>query len=64
MPRQRQPDDPCSGLGLSLVAAIAKLHGFTLRIVDTGPGCVVELDCQPGLPIAAQVRLAGSFERA
>lgn len=34
-----------SGLGLSLVAAIAKLHGFAIRIADGGPGCVVELDC-------------------
>lgn len=34
-----------TGLGLSLVAAIAKLHGFGLRVADAGPGCLVELDC-------------------
>jgi signal transduction histidine kinase len=30
------------GLGLSLVAAILKLHGFRLTIA-AGPGCVVEI---------------------
>jgi signal transduction histidine kinase len=35
-----------SGLGLSLVAAIAKLHGFTIRIGDGTPGCVFELICR------------------
>jgi signal transduction histidine kinase len=34
------------GLGLSLVAAIVKLHGFQFAIVD-GPGCTVEIVC-PG----------------
>ena len=32
------------GLGLSLVAAILKLHGFQLSI-SSGPGCVVEIAC-------------------
>jgi len=32
------------GLGLSLVSAIVKLHGFRLRIA-TGPGCVAEIAC-------------------
>jgi signal transduction histidine kinase len=35
---------PGAGLGLSLVAAIVKLHGFTFKIVS-GPGCVVEICC-------------------
>lgn len=35
---------PGIGLGLSLVAAIAKLHSFGLSI-GGGPGCVVELIC-------------------
>src|SRR5205823_13230118 len=30
---------PGSGLGLSLVAAVAKLHGFDLAIEDAQPGC-------------------------
>jgi signal transduction histidine kinase len=32
------------GLGLSLVAAIVKLHGFYLTI-DAGPGCTTEIVC-------------------
>ncbi len=32
------------GLGLNLVTAIAKLHGFRFTIVP-GPGCVVEVAC-------------------
>ncbi|HEX4507132.1 MAG TPA: ATP-binding protein, partial [Alphaproteobacteria bacterium] len=31
-----------AGLGLNLVAAIAKLHGFRLTI-GAGPGCVIEI---------------------
>jgi signal transduction histidine kinase len=34
--------DPGLGLGLSLVAAIVKLHGFRFAI-SAGPGCVVEI---------------------
>jgi len=37
--------DPGLGLGLSLVSAIAKLHGFSLKI-SAGPGCVAELASQ------------------
>ncbi len=32
------------GLGLNLVTAIVKLHGFRFSIVP-GPGCVVEIAC-------------------
>ncbi len=39
-----------SGLGLSLVAAIVDLHGFTLTLGDAYPGCVFELLCQPPTP--------------
>ena len=35
---------PGVGLGLNLVAAIVKLHGFRLAIVP-GPGCRVEIIC-------------------
>jgi signal transduction histidine kinase len=34
---------PGAGLGLSLVAAVAKLHGATLRLEDNAPGLKVEL---------------------
>jgi signal transduction histidine kinase len=36
------------GLGLSLVAAIVKLHGFRFAIA-AGPGCTVEIACPRGL---------------
>ena len=35
---------PGSGLGLSLVSAITKLHGFRL-VIGGGPGCIVEVIC-------------------
>lgn len=34
-----------SGLGLSLVDAISRLHGFELRISDAEPGCIVDILC-------------------
>jgi signal transduction histidine kinase len=34
------------GLGLSLVAAIVKLHGFRFSIAP-GPGCTAEIACAP-----------------
>jgi signal transduction histidine kinase len=44
----RSRSTPGTGLGLSLVAAIARLHGFRLSIED-GPGCIVEMACPPSL---------------
>ena len=41
----KSPNARGSGLGLSLVAAIAKLHGFRLRIADVESGASVELAC-------------------
>ncbi len=37
---------PGSGLGLSLVASIAKLHGFTIVLSDGNPGAVFEIHCR------------------
>ncbi len=36
------------GLGLSLVDAIAKLHGFSLSLDDNHPGCVFTVRCSYG----------------
>jgi len=40
---------PGVGLGLNLVAAIVKLHGFRLAIFP-GPGCRVEIACPDQVP--------------
>ncbi|MBL8668719.1 MAG: sensor histidine kinase, partial [Rhodospirillales bacterium] len=50
---------PGSGLGLSLVAAVARLHGASLRLGDNDPGLRVELRFpaaarQPAVARAAQ----------
>ena len=37
-------ETPGVGLGLNLVAAIVKLHGFRMAI-RSGPGCRVEIVC-------------------
>ena len=36
---------PGTGLGLSLVAAVLHLHGFTLEMEDAAPGLVVKIRC-------------------
>lgn len=41
---EKDRNTPGVGLGLNLVAAIAKLHGFRLTIFP-GPGCRVEIVC-------------------
>ena len=40
-----KPTIPGSGLGLSLVDSIARLHGFRLLIDDVATGCAIELIC-------------------
>ena len=49
---------PGVGLGLNLVAAIVKLHGFHLKIF-AGPGCRVEIICPDG-PTWTQSGLAST----
>ena len=44
---QRTRDLPGSGLGLSIVVAIARLHHFTLSLEDAEPGLRIALDCWP-----------------
>ncbi len=38
---------PGSGLGLSIVAAIVRLHRFALTLEDAGPGLRAVIDCRP-----------------
>ena len=40
---ERARSTPGSGLGLSLVAAVADLHGATVTLIDNGPGLRVEV---------------------
>ena len=40
---ERSPTTPGSGLGLSMVAAIADLHGAMLKLGDNRPGLVVSI---------------------
>jgi signal transduction histidine kinase len=39
-----------SGLGLSLVAAVADLHGIAITLADNEPGLKVLLDFAPRTP--------------
>lgn len=39
---------PGSGLGLSLVAAVADIHGIAISLIDNEPGLRVELEFAPG----------------
>ncbi|WP_321955856.1 sensor histidine kinase [Paraburkholderia bannensis] len=38
---------PGSGLGLSIVAAVVNLHGYSLRIDDAQPGTRISIECWP-----------------
>jgi signal transduction histidine kinase len=40
---ERSRSMPGNGLGLSLVAAVARLHGASIRLVDNAPGLRIEL---------------------
>nr|MEA2797064.1 hypothetical protein [Phenylobacterium sp.] len=44
---KRTANEPGSGLGLSIVTAIARLHHFTLVLEDARPGLRVTLHCWP-----------------
>ncbi|MFP3277212.1 MAG: HAMP domain-containing sensor histidine kinase [Paraburkholderia sp.] len=44
---ERTRDTPGSGLGLSVVQAVAHLHEFRLTLEDARPGTRVVLDCWP-----------------
>lgn len=49
----RSRGTPGTGLGLSLVAAIARLHGFGLAQCQAQQGCCIELQCWPRDSIGA-----------
>jgi signal transduction histidine kinase len=43
-----------NGLGLSLVAAVARLHDMTLTIKDATPGCRISLDVRASAPVPSK----------
>jgi len=47
---RRDQGTPGSGLGLSIVAAVARLHEFELTLADAAPGLRVAMDCWPIAP--------------
>jgi len=51
---QRPPSAEGYGLGLSLVAAVADLHGFDLSFEDARPGTIVRIACGPERPTSRQ----------
>ncbi len=57
---------PGVGLGLSLVEAVAKLHGGSLELTDNHPGLKARMIIEPGavLPRAASVEPESQIERA
>jgi signal transduction histidine kinase len=59
---ERSRHTPGSGLGLSLVAAVARLHGLRLAIEDAAPGCRVRLwrDQAAGKPPRLELAAASS----
>lgn len=49
---ERSRNTPGSGLGLSLVAAVARMHGATLELGDAKPGLSARLIFPKALPLA------------
>jgi signal transduction histidine kinase len=49
---------PGVGLGLSLVQAVAKLHGGTLELTDNNPGLRACMIIEPGVLVSGRPRLA------
>ena len=45
---ERSRSTPGSGLGLALVAAIARLHGASISLADAGPGLAVSVSFPAG----------------
>ena len=52
---ERSRRTPGNGLGLSLVAAVARLHGAALEMHDNAPGLAIRLVFPPATPTDVEV---------
>jgi signal transduction histidine kinase len=52
------------GLGLSLVQAVAKLHGGTLELTDNFPGLRARMIVEPGALLSGRPRVLNSEPRS
>jgi signal transduction histidine kinase len=48
---------PGNGLGLSIVAAVARVHGANVKLSSNEPGLIVELEFPPSTPIHKSARI-------
>ena len=55
--------EPGFGLGLSLVGAIVKLHGFRIRL-SSGPGCIAELLAPLQLALITTLRSGSTLRKS
>ncbi|MEI7297965.1 ATP-binding protein [Paraburkholderia tropica] len=46
-----------SGIGLSIVAAILRLHNFTLEIADAQPGTIMRIQCWSDVELGLSVEV-------
>ena len=55
---------PGVGLGLSLVQAVAKLHGGTLELTDNNPGLRARMIIEPGVLVSGRPRIVAEPKSA
>jgi light-regulated signal transduction histidine kinase (bacteriophytochrome) len=59
---ERSRSSPGNGLGLSLVAAVAHLHGAHIELSDNAPGLKVTLRFPPPMPAVGPGRVVDGAE--
>lgn len=61
---EQSRSQPGTGLGLSLVAAVARLHGGTIRLEDNNPGLRIVLTLPSGMQASTAVGRSGGIDVA